>query len=326
MVERALIEQLDLAVQALLDDAAGAPPADSQVAALVQVAAELRHLPRAAFRARLASDLKRRSEMTSPAEAESKKQVNFRPGFRTVTPYLAVREAEALIDFVKEAFDAEELGRSGPGSEGGLHSEVRVGDSILMIGGGKNWRGTPCLSALHLYVPDADAVYQRALEAGAASMYPPTDMDYGDREAGVKDLYGNQWFIATHQATGHAPAGLHSITPGLRAQGAEALADFLKRAFGAVEDAVYRSPEGTIVHAKMRIGTSIVELGEAHGQWQPLPSMFYLYVEDVDAWYRRAVAAGAQSVSEPADQPYGDRVGAVRDDYGNLWYMGTPAG
>jgi uncharacterized glyoxalase superfamily protein PhnB len=257
----------------------------------------------------------------------SKKQVKFREGFRTVTPYLAARQAVELIDFVKDAFGAEELARTGPGSEGGLHAEVRIGDSILMIGGGEAWRGTtPFSVSLHFYVPDVAATYQRALAAGGVSLYGPTEMEYGDLEAGVKDLCGNQWFIGTYRATGHAPAGMHDVTPGLHAVDAPALMDFLKKGFGAREDEVYKSPDGTIVHAKLRIGDSQLELGEAHDQWQPLASMFYLYVDDADAWYRRAMAAGAESISEPADQPYGDRVAAVRDPQGNTWYMGTPKG
>jgi PhnB protein len=67
----------------------------------------------------------------------------------------------------------------------------------------------------------------------------------------------------------------------------------------------------------------MVELGEAHGPFQPMPTMFYLYVENTDAWYERAIEAGATSISAPTDQHYGDRVGAVRDPFGNEWYMAT---
>jgi PhnB protein len=103
------------------------------------------------------------------------------------------------------------------------------------------------------------------------------------------------------------------------------MVEFLKQAFGAEEQAVYRmGPEQTIVHAKIRIGDSIVEMGEAHGQWQPKPSMLHLYVDDVDAWYERAVQGGAISASAPADAPYGDRVASVNDPFGNIWYIATP--
>jgi uncharacterized glyoxalase superfamily protein PhnB len=100
----------------------------------------------------------------------------------------------------------------------------------------------------------------------------------------------------------------------------------LKRAFDAQEIELDRAPDGTVAHAKLRIGDSVVEMGEARDPFGPMPTMFYLYVNDADAWYRRAVEAGAASLSVPADQPYGDRVAAVTDSFGNQWYMATPIG
>jgi PhnB protein len=67
----------------------------------------------------------------------------------------------------------------------------------------------------------------------------------------------------------------------------------------------------------------VVEMGEAHGKYSPMPTMFYMYVPDCDAAYRRALTAGATSVSEPVDQPYGDRSGTVKDAFGNTWYIST---
>jgi len=68
----------------------------------------------------------------------------------------------------------------------------------------------------------------------------------------------------------------------------------------------------------------LLELGEAHGQWQPMPTAFYLYVPDSDAVYRRALEAGATSVAPPADQPYGHRMGWVQDPFGNQWFISMP--
>ncbi len=121
----------------------------------------------------------------------------IREGFHTVTPYLMVREAAKLIDFVKQAFAATELFR-GTGSAGGIHAEVRIGDSMVMIGGAGTWNGEPMPAAIYLYMDDVDAVYKRALQAGAASLSEPADQPYGDRIAGVKDPFGNVWYIATH--------------------------------------------------------------------------------------------------------------------------------
>ncbi len=83
------------------------------------------------------------------------------------------------------------------------------------------------------------------------------------------------------------------------------------------------TPEGVILHTTLKIGNSALELIDACGVYQPMPGMFYLYVEDVDAVCRRAVECGAQSLSVPTDQTYGDRHGSVRDNAGNTWYVAT---
>lgn len=118
-------------------------------------------------------------------------------GYHTVTPYLIVQEAAQLIEFVKQAFDATETFR-GTGSAGGIHAEVRIGDSMVMIGGGGAWRGEASPATLYLYMNDVDSVYKGALQAGATSIAEPADQPYGDRMAGVKDSFGNVWYIATH--------------------------------------------------------------------------------------------------------------------------------
>jgi PhnB protein len=82
--------------------------------------------------------------------------------------------------------------------------------------------------------------------------------------------------------------------------------------------------EGVIHHVTMKVGDALVEMGEAHGAYQPMQSTFMVYVADVDATYRRALRAGATSMSEPADQSYGARTGAVTDAFGNQWYIATP--
>lgn len=311
-----LTEQLNEAIDAFITHRD--PPLSARepgLAALAGIAAELRNLPRPDLKVRLRSELERNLAMTTTAVKP------VREGFHTVTPYLRAQAAAELIDFVRLAFGAEELLRtSGPG--GGIHSEVKIGDSIVMIGG-----GTPQVAsmptALHLYVDDADDVYERAVRAGATSMHRPVDQPYGDREAGVKDLSGNFWYIATHKATGRAPEGLRSVTPYLHPRGAQQMIDFLQRALGAEEQFRHQSPDGLIHHASLKIGDSVVEMGEAHGPWQPMPTMLYLYVDDADAWYRHAIEAGSISISEPADQPYGDRVAGVRDPFDNEWYLAT---
>src|SRR5439155_294469 len=77
--------------------------------------------------------------------------------------------------------------------------------------------------------------------------------------------------------------------------------------------------------ASSHVAGPVIEMGEAHDEWGPMPTMFYVDVDDVDAWYRRALAAGAASMDPPALQPYGERRAAVRDAFGNQWYLAAPA-
>jgi uncharacterized glyoxalase superfamily protein PhnB len=208
----------------------------------------------------------------------------------------------------------------------GVHGEVRIGDSILMLGGGlpgKKFPGSLQPGALHMYVKDADAVYQQALKAGAKSIDPPVDQDYGERSATVQDAAGNMWYIATAQGESYLPKGLHNVNPYLHPRRAEPLINFLKRAFGAQETAKYVSPDGVVNHAQISVGDSVLEMGEAHGKYETMPAMFYVYVPNVEMAYRQAVAAGATSFQEPTDQPYGDRNAGVRDNFGNTWYIAT---
>jgi PhnB protein len=246
-------------------------------------------------------------------------------GYRTVTPYLVAQDANGVIDFVKQTFGGEELFRA-VGSAGGYHCEVRVEDSMLMIGGGGPgvaWKGESVLGAFHVYVRDCDAAYERALQAGAKSLQMPADQEYGERSASVVDAAGNHWYIATFKDSGYKSEGAPTIQPYLHPLRAEPVVQFLKRAFGAEELGRYTSPDGVVHHTTLKIGDSHLEMGEAHGAYQPMKPMFYLYVPNVDDVYRTALAAGAKPMNEPADQPYGDRVGAVTDIFGNQWWIAT---
>jgi uncharacterized glyoxalase superfamily protein PhnB len=119
------------------------------------------------------------------------------------------------------------------------------------------------------------------------------------------------------------PEGYHSVTPYLVVQGAGQLIDFMKAAFGAQEIFRMPQPDGRIGHAEMRIGDSRIMLADAPDQWKARPTTLQLYVEDVDAVYASAVAAGGISLSEPTNQFYGDRRGGVQDMCGNFWWMAT---
>jgi PhnB protein len=247
-------------------------------------------------------------------------------GYRTLTPYIVAQDADGLVGFVKTTFGAEETFRSAGGSGGGLHCEVKLGDSMMMIGGGGPelaWKGDSNPGAFHVYVSDCDAAYQRAIKAGATSIQPPTDQPYGERSGSVKDAAGNHWYIATRSQGNYKWEGAPDVQPYLHPRRAEPVINFLKRAFGAEDLGRFASSDGVIQHVTMKIDDSHIEMGESQGPYQPMNSMFYLYVPDCDAVYKRALDAGATSISEPKDQSYGDRSGGVKDVFGNQWYIAT---
>jgi uncharacterized glyoxalase superfamily protein PhnB len=120
-------------------------------------------------------------------------------GFHTVTPYLTVRGATKMIEFLKKAFGAQTVFEPMKRPDGAImHAELKIGDSRVMIGEASE-QCQPTQAQLYVYVADADTTYQRAIAAGAASSMAPADMFYGDRSGSVKDPSGNTWFIATHK-------------------------------------------------------------------------------------------------------------------------------
>ena len=120
------------------------------------------------------------------------------------------------------------------------------------------------------------------------------------------------------------PDGYHTVTPYLIVDGVATLLDFLTRAFDAKERQRLPRSDGSIMHAEVRIGDSAIMMGEPIGEFGPMPASIYLYVNDCDAAYQRALRAGGTSVMEPADQPHaGERYGGVQDPTGNIWWVAT---
>lgn len=119
------------------------------------------------------------------------------------------------------------------------------------------------------------------------------------------------------------PAGHRTVTPYLMVHDPKALIDFTVKAFDAVPSLCHVSPEGTVMHAEIQIGNSMIMLGAATPEWPAMAAAIHLYVEDADAFYRRALEAGAVSIMELADQFYGDRSGGVKDPWGNVWWIAT---
>jgi uncharacterized glyoxalase superfamily protein PhnB len=323
MSEQFLINELDERIDAIIASGEVIPfTAEGQALNdLASLGIELRLLPRESFKL----NLRRSMTMTTAATETAISAKNTRADYETITPYLTVKRAGQLVEFVKEVFGGVEVFRT-TGSAGGLHAEVTVGDSKLMIGGYESVEEIP--TALHVYVPDADAVYQRALAAGATSVEEPVDQFYGDREAGVKDPTGNVWWIATHklgETETYIPAGMRAVTPFLHPVGAPGLIEFMEKAFDAETISREQSPDGMIHHAVVRIGNSLIEMGEAHGELaQPMPPALFMNVDNLEESYARALSAGATSLQVPTNQDYG-RTAWVKDAWGNIWYLTAPS-
>lgn len=122
------------------------------------------------------------------------------------------------------------------------------------------------------------------------------------------------------------PRGYTSVSPYLITDNADAVVSFLEAAFGASVIRRFDAPDGSIMHAEVRIDDSVVMLGQAGGEWHAIPSHVHVYLPDVDTIYAAALEAGGQSVQEPAQGKDPDRRGGVRDPGGNTWWISTQVG
>jgi PhnB protein len=334
MSKRSLANQLDDVVQAMLTLLQPRPEEKrhSDLAALVRVAQVLRELPREEFRAALKTELHRRTAMNkgtgqAPAsEAPSDAVPYIRPGLTSVTPYVVTYRAAEFLQFLKDAFGGVER-LSVPAQDGSIvHAEVQIGNgTIELADANQQFPSSP--TDIHLYVDDADATFAHALEAGATSIFSPTDEHpSGDRWGAIKDPFGNNWYIATPRGWTPGPEGIRSVQPYLHLRGADKMIPFMEAAFGAEPLGVHKSPEGRVLHATVRIGNATLEMDEAHGEFQPKSCHLHVYVPDADTIYERALHAGATSIEIPQTKPYGDRSAGVKDPFGNTWFIATYIG
>jgi PhnB protein len=319
LAEYPLVEQLDQIIESALAGATPAPIVQPELEALSEVAGLLQHLPSDDFKNRLKTELLRSVSMNAGLKS--------RAGFRTVSPFIIHSRAPELVEFLKSTFDAEEVRRNTTAEAYGFYSEVQIGDSVLMIGGGAAAEHGNLPGAFHVYVADCDAVYRRSLAAGAKTLAgatgEPADRPYGERSAFVEDGFGNYWYIATRPGSAAVPEGsggdLGSVLPFLHPEGARKYIAFLKEAFGAEETMVVEHA-GRVMHAAVRIGDAVLEMGEPEDRSGIPAGGFFVRVDDVESAYERALAAGATMVRPPRDEPYGYRSAIVKDPAGFLWW------
>jgi PhnB protein len=318
MAERPLFEQLDQLVDSMLSGAAGTSNVHPELEPLAVVADALRYLPSEDFKRRLKTELQRSIAMGTATE--------IRAAFRTVSPLIIHERAPELVEFLTRAFNAEEVRRDTSENAYGFYSEVRIpGDSMLMIGGGSAAEHGNLPGAFHIFVDDCDAAYRRAIAAGATTLMgavgEPADRPYGERSAFIQDAFGNYWYIATRLTSGDTdPArDAGSVMPFLHPGGVRKYIPFLNAAFGAEELGVVEHG-GRVMHASVRIGDAVLEMGDAENRTGIPAGGLFLRVDDVETAYARALAAGAAVVRPPADIPYGYRSAIVRDPEGFLWW------
>jgi PhnB protein len=176
-------------------------------------------------------------------------------------------------------------------------------------------------------VDDCDAAYRRAITAGATTLMgalgEPADRPYGERSAFIEDAFGDYWYIGTRLKSGGEsgePAEeAGSLMPHLHPEGARKYIAFLSAAFGAEQLAMVEHG-GRVMHAAVRIGDAVLELGEPESRAGIPAGGFFVRVDDVETAYAKALAAGGTVVRPPADIPYGYRTAIVKDPAGFLWW------
>jgi len=119
------------------------------------------------------------------------------------------------------------------------------------------------------------------------------------------------------------PDAYHTLTPYLVVESIDRQIEFLQKAFDATIIEYLKKPDGSVMHAKVKIGDSIIMMGQSTENFTPLYSSLYIYVNNTDSTYKKALDAGANSLMEPADQFYGDRTAGVKDPQGNFWWIAT---
>ncbi|MEO8100693.1 MAG: VOC family protein [Acidobacteriota bacterium] len=242
---------------------------------------------------------------------------NPRVGFKTVTPFIIVRDADKLVAFLETAFDAQVVQR-GEFPEGGTFGEVRVGEAMIRFAGGAAADYGERRAGLHYFVDDVDGAYRRAIAAGAkvlaGEVGEPADRPYGERSAFLEDPCGNTWFLAKHLGPDGERTG--ELTPHLNPRNARGLISFLEKAFGAQGLQVVEHG-GTVMHAAVKLGDSLIEMGEG----EPFaPQALFVQVEDVEAAYKQAVAAGATLLRPAEVDSFGQTSAIVEDEFGNRWF------
>ena len=178
---------------------------------------------------------------------------------------------------------------------------------------------------MQIEVDNLESAYTELKEQGATFRNEIVE-GKGGKQVLLQDSSGNliELFESTRpKQVQPIPDGYHTVTPFLLVKEADQLIEFIKNAFGGTVDYMMKSDDGKIRHSTVKIGDSLIMISSGTEQYQPMPCMLHLYVEDVDSVYEQAIRAGSQSLREPEDQFYGDRSAGVQDKWNNQWWLAT---
>jgi len=250
----------------------------------------------------------------------------------TICPVLRYQDGPAALEWLVRAFGLEKHSDDRTPDGQVAHADLRLGASAIGVSSaGASPPDSPWGSArqgMYVQVDNPDAFHDRAKAAGADIVMPLRNMDYGSREFSMRDLGGHLWGFGTYRIA--AGDGEPTIWPEVRYRDAAAAVDWLQRALGFVCAVAIPDEDGGVMHAELRLGRAVLMLGpETPGnEWSDAAQVVSLRVDDPDAHFARAEAAGAQVVRKPETAPYGARFYAVRDPEGFLWWVTdyAPAG
>jgi PhnB protein len=232
-----------------------------------------------------------------------------------------VSDVEKQMQFLQTVFGAsvKENMKSPDGIT--LHGEVLIGNVVLLIGlQTKELPAQPSMN--YVYVENVHQPYANAMGAGAESITQPTDRFYGVSEAGFKDMQGNTWWSA-HFLINESDNmyGYSAVCPYLVVSNVAKQAEFLQTVFNATVKDMAKQPDGEVVQTEMIIGDTVLIISKSSEALAAQPGMNYVYVNDVDDTFKRAIMAGAASIAEPEEKFYGAKEGGFKDSEGNTWWV-----
>lgn len=245
-----------------------------------------------------------------------------------ISPVFRYKDAPAAIDWLVRAygFIRHEIHHT---PEGGIaHAELRRGTAAIgLSSAGPVDAENPWSSVRHgvyVCIADVDAQFTRAEAAGASIAQSPRDTDYGSREFSVHDVGGHLWSFGTYGMA--SPAGKPSLFVGLHYREGRAASRWLRDAFGFTPELQVPGDHGKIIHAELRLGRDYIIVSAAprtSGHWRDETQCTYVWVDDVDEHWSRALHTGAHIVEAPHDTPYGARAYYTTDPEGFLWSFTT---